>query len=491
MNNRNYVGTHMKTSSGPLCSDRKLVAMLAATLSPAFFAAPVWAQEGAPSLPSFAAPAEEDLDPVEDLQQQIRDLRLEMERKEQQRRSEASRLSINGYTDIGFFVPLGNDGIGFRRDNGNIQLPEFSNFGWTFVGDILGTAVNTRGEPANLGNAEAPGVNRFDSIDSGGAGGFLVNEVNLRVGYQLAERALLRTSLNFVPRSGIQDFSMGDTTEVDVAELEYVLTDDGNTSFFVGKTMPVFGIEYKERKSDQRFGITPSLIQRYTSGSQLGAKVRSKLFSEWLILAAAVSNNSSVTEPFHFYSEIDKNWGKTLSGRIALNVPVGSIVSFLDGDHLELGVSGLWGAQDRAQDTGGCGEGQVGCGSGKTKFWGLDLQYLSSDFALKAQFMKGESPGLPRERVWMLDLNESGYVEANWQILSYFGVLGRFAQRNAVVALAQERVYVTKSRQLTGGFRFVFNPHVILKLEYVHNLEYGGIKSIKNDIATSSLVLHF
>ncbi|HEY0715666.1 MAG TPA: hypothetical protein VGF45_23490, partial [Polyangia bacterium] len=229
----------MKSSSGPLSTDVKLVAMLAATLSPAFFASAAHAQAAdAPSLPSFAAPAEEELDPVEDLQQQIQDLRQQLEQKDQQRRREASRLSINGYADIGFFVPLGNKGAGWLRDVGNRQLPEFNNFAWTFVGDILGTAVNTRGEPADLG--DSPGISRFDSIDSDGAGGFLANEINLRVGYQLADRALLRTSINFVPRSAIQDFSMGDTADVDLAELEYVLTDDGNTSFFVGKTLPVF-----------------------------------------------------------------------------------------------------------------------------------------------------------------------------------------------------------------------------------------------------------
>ncbi|HEY0710896.1 MAG TPA: hypothetical protein VGG33_29100 [Polyangia bacterium] len=482
----------MKTFLGPLCSDLKLVAMLAASLSPLALSTPAWAQTDAPSLPSFGAPAEEELDPVSDLQQQIQDLRAELQRKEEQRRRESSRLSINGYADIGFFVPLGNDGAGWRRDNGNIQLPQFSNFAWTFVGDILGTAVNTRGEPADLG--DAPGVSRFDSINSDGAGGMLVNEVNLRFGYQLAERALLRTSLNFVPRSGIQDFSMGDSVDVDVAEMEYVLTADGNTSFFVGKMMPVFGIEYKERKSDQRFGITPTLVHRYTSGSQLGAKIRSKLFSEWLILAAAVSNNSSVTEPFHFYSEVDKNWGKTLSGRLAINVPMGDLVNALDGDHLEIGASGLWGPQDRASDTGGCptmDQMMNTCGDGKTTFWGIDLQYLSSDFAIKGQFMKGDSPGYAAERVWMLDLQESGYIEADWQIFSWIGIMGRFGQRDAVVALAQERVYVTKSRQFTGGVRFVFNPNSVLKLEYVHNAEFGGIRGIKNDIATSSLVLHF
>ena len=80
----------------------------------------------------------------------------------------------------------------------------------------------------------------------------------------------------------------------------------------------MIGVEYKERRADRRFGITPSLIQRYTSGPQLGLKVRSRLLSDWLIVAAAVTNGSSTVEPFHFYNEIDTNAGKTVSGRVAL-----------------------------------------------------------------------------------------------------------------------------------------------------------------------------
>ena len=458
---------------------------------------PVLAQEtgNAPSLPMQGAPdVEEPPTPMEDLQQQVEDLRKEIARKEIEQRANASRLSINGYVDFGFFLPLGNNGVGVVRDFGNIQTPQYRpggmtrdaagvftpnkrTFAWTFLGDILATSVNTRGEPADLG--DLVGSNRFDSIHSGGAMGFIANEVNLRVGYQLAERALLRTSLNFVPRSGIQDFSYGDSVDVDVAEMEYVLTDDGNTSLFFGKTLPVFGIEYKERKSDQRFGITPSLIHRYTTGPQLGLKFRSKLFAEWVILAGAVSNNSSVTEPFHCYSEIDRNDGKTLSGRAALSIPTGKLWSYFEGDHLEIGASGLWGAQDRAKGT-----------AGKTHFIGLDLQYLSSNFALKGQIMRGKSDGLAAERVWELDLSESGYIEADWQIWSYLGVLGRFGVRDALVSLTDERIYVTKSKQLTGGLRIVFNPHVMLKAEYVRNIEYG-MRGIKNDIATSSLVMHF
>jgi hypothetical protein len=461
----------MKSSSRLLCAGTTFGLMMAGR--------PVLAQDPSrpPSLPSFEeAPAE--LTPQEDLQNQIEELRQRLRQKDEEALQNASRLSINGYLDFGYFMPLGNKGIGWVRDVGNKQFPSASAYSWTFVGDILSTAVNTRGEPADLG--DAPGISRYDSINSDGAPGFLVNEVNLRVGYQIAQRALLRTSINYTPRSGIQDFSLGDQVDIDQAELEYVLTADGNTSFFAGKTMPVFGIEYKERKSDQRFGITPSLIDRYTTGPQLGLKLRSKLLKDWIILAAAVSNNSSVIEPFHFYSEVDKNSGKTLSGRGAISIPMGLLGSALRGDRLEIGASGLYGAQDRASDN-----------SGKTSFWGFDLQYLGADYALKAQWMKGKSAGLPSELVWELNLRASGYVEIDWQMFSWLGVMVRGSQRNADVILGMERIYITRSRQLTGGLRIVFNPNAMLKLEYVRNMEYGGVTEFKNDIATSSLVLHF
>ena len=45
--------------------------------------------------------------------------------------------------------------------------------------------------------------------------------------------------------------------------------------------------------------------------------------------------------------------------------------------------------------------------------------------------------------------------------------------------------------RFTGGLRFVFNPHIIVKAEYLHNREYGGIAEFDNDIFTSSLVLAF
>jgi len=449
------------------------------------FAAP---EDVIPAAPNLPGAEEDDTDErIGRLEEQIKELSDRLKQsEEQQRANSVSPLSIHGYVDFGFFAPNGNNGVGFIEDVGNRLVPRLKGYSWTFLGDILATAVNSRGEVASLGTP--PAITRFDSVNSDGAPGFIVNEVNLRVGYALTNRALLRSSVNFAPRSG-RDFALGDTVDVDQAELEYVATSDGNTSFFVGKTMPVFGIEYKERKSDQRFGVTPSLIQRYTSGPQLGLKVRSKLLHEWLILAASLTNNSSGTEQFGLQSEIDKNWGKTLNGRVAVSVPVGQwLHGGFSGDKLEIGGSGEWGPQDWATDN-----------SGKIWFLGADLQYLSANFAVKAQYIRGKEPGTLDGAALLLDLKSSGYVEVDWMILPVVGIILRGEQRNAFVAqlgpwdpgMDGVRAYLTQERRFTGGVRVVLNPRILVKAEYLYNREYGEVPQFRNDIFTSSLVLAY
>lgn len=410
------------------------------------------------------------------LEQELTELRERLQKLEDERHEAPSPLTINGYVDLGFFAPLGNDGVGWVRDVGNRQFPEHAGYAWTFLGDLLGSPINSRGEAADLG--DAPGADRFDSVDSDGAPGFIVNEVNLSLGYTLSEAAIMRVSVNFVPRSAGQDFALGDFVEVDLAELEYVLTEDGQTSLFVGKILPVFGIEYKDRKSDQRFGITPSLIARYTTGPQLGAKIRSKLFDRWLVLAASVTNNTSTVEQFHFYREIDRNVAKTLNGRAALSVPLGGLSTALEGDRLELGVSGEWGAQDL--DT-----------RSDREIWfvGADLEYQGTNLALKAQLMAGEAPGSVDDGAWGLDLSPSGYVELDWQVHSRFGLMLRADLRDAFVNFGSERAYVTNQARFTGGVRWLFSPHVVAKAEYFHNQELGGIEQFSNDMITTSLLL--
>jgi hypothetical protein len=458
--------------------------LIAATLFT--IAAPAAAQEertSAPSLPEAAAddapPAP--LDKMQVLEERIAELSDRLRHSEEARQV-APPLSWNGYVDFGFFVPdpatgPGNGGVGWIRDDAHAQFPQYSNYAWVFLGDILGTPVNTRGEVPDLGVAPGLTVPRYDGIQSGGAASFILNEINLRPRYQLSDNAIMRASLNFAPRTG-SDFALGDTVDADLAELEYLVTKDGKTSVFAGKILPVFGIEYKEKKSDQRFGITPSLISRYTIGSQLGLKIRSKLLDDWLVLAGSVTNGSSTIEMFHFYNETDRNNFKTLNGRAAVSAPIGRL--YRSDDRLELGLSGEWGSPDRATND-----------SRKMWFVGGDLQFLGVNYALKAQIMKGRSPGLADQGVWGLELNWSGYVEANWLPFAHLGFIARAELRDAIVTLGTDRLYLTKQARFTAGVRVVVNAHIAVKAEYLHNEEYGGIAAFDNDVATSSMVLAF
>lgn len=412
--------------------------------------------------------------PLEDPLTRIKDLELSLEQTRAELQRSRPPVTVGGYVDFGFFVPQG-DGSGIVRDNGNVAFPQYAgSYGWVFLGDLLAPTVNTRGEVADLG--DAAGAVRFDSINSRGAPGFIANELNLTITSALADNVLGTASVNFVPRTG-NDFALGDFLDVDLAQIEWVLTDSGNTSLFVGKTESLLGVEYRDRKSPARFGITPSLLARYTTAPALGIKLRTKLGpQDFLVLAAAVTNGSNTTEQFHFFDEIDSNAGKTGSGRIALRLP--SPVE------IEVGFSGALGAQDRARGS-----------QGNMWFWGPDLLARLGPLELKGQFLRGKSPGRPGDQVYGLDLKGGGYLEADWMITPWLGIMGRGEWRDAFVWLGDpgapdgaNRAYLTKSWRATGAARVVFNDRIVLKAEYLRNGEYGGIPAIKNDVFTSSLV---
>jgi len=383
-------------------------------------------------------------------------------------------VTVGGYIDFGFFAP-GGDGTGFVQDVGpHRYFPgDAGKYTWVFLGDLLAPAVNSRGEPADLGNP--PGIDRYDSIHSRGAPGFVLNEVNLTLNAAVASSALATASVNFMPRSGV-DFHLGDVFEVDLAQLEW-MPGDRRTSIFVGKMESVIGIEYRDRKASQRFGVTPSLISRYTTGTPLGLKFRSKLGEgDWLIVAGALTNGSSTVEMFHFYDELDSNAGKTVSGRVAV----------APGRALEVGVSGEYGAQDHALDS-----------AHPLWFVGADLQAHLGRLELKAEWLTGRGTGEtvamydPDHRPYGLRLNVGGYLEGDLMVTPKLGLLGRAEVRDARVWLGTDRLYITKGWRATGGLRYVANEHVIIKAEYLHNGEYGGVPQIRDDVFTSSLILAF
>lgn len=466
--------------------NRILGTSLAASIFVALRALPAVAQPAAPAAPVATPPVapsdapaeaeepaaeEEEIDPVaraEELANKVQELEARLDAADQAKKARFP-IKVTGYGDIGLFTTQG-DGSGFRRDIGHLMFPEHDNIGWVFYGDLLATQVNSRGDVADLG--EAPGVDRFDSINSEGTPTFLVNELNLSVNAGLGSSALFTSSVNFTPRSG-SNFSLGDSFDVDLVQLEWQPTADGKTSLFVGKVDSVIGIEYKTRKAPQRFGITPSLLARYTTGTAVGIKARSMLVDDHVVLAAAVTNGSFGTEQFHFFDEVDTNTFKTLSGRAALRFAVG------DGA-FELGPSGQYGTQDGAPD-----------GSKAMWFVGVDAELALTRFALKAQWLKGKAPGDDFSNTYALDLHQGAYVEANAVVTPIVGLLARAEFRDAEIQQGMDRLYITKNWKATAGVRLIFNPHAIVKAEYSHNGEYGGTPSIPDDVVTTSAVMAF
>jgi hypothetical protein len=239
------------------------------------------------------------------------------------------------------------------------------------------------------------------------------------------------------------------------------------------------GVEYRSRHSPARFGITPSLISRYTTGTPLGLKARAKLLKgDFLTIALAFTNGSSTTEQFHFYDEIDSNSGKTFTGRVSVK-PFALFDESPLGD-LEIGASGEWGPQDRARDT-----------NDALWFVGVDLLWDIGPIAIEAQYLKGGAAGRAVDSAYGLELNQSAYLTLMWRITSLIGVMVRGEFRDAFVFLGDERAYLTKSWRATVGARLSFNEHVTLKAEYLFNGEYGGVPFVPNDVFTSSLVLAY
>ena len=391
------------------------------------------------------------------------------------------RLRLSGYVDFGFFASQGT-GAGHVQDVGHRIFPRHEDTAWVFHGDPLSTAVNSRGEPADTGDAS--GASRavtFDSVDSRGEPTFLVNEVDLDLTAALHERVWLLVSTDLIPRGRLvadpDGLFLGDFLEVDLAFANWTaLAGDGYVlDVQAGKFDSVIGIEYRVQESPDRFGITPSLIARYTSGHPLGLKVRAQLFDESVNVALALTNGSHFMELFPFYDEQDRNAGKTVSGRVAYRYE-GAVL-------LEIGVSGAFGAQDAQPEA-------------DTMQWQVDadLNFVWEDLELRAEYTRGEAEG-KRETV-DCDLAQclrfqGAYGELSYRLTNWLGLFGRVDWRDADHRAGQDFLYVVDILRVTAGPRIEIDRFAIIKAEYVLNQELLGRPVIENDVFTTSLVLVF
>ncbi len=418
-----------------------------------------------------------------------------------------------------FFAPCG---FGDLSINPCPRAPAvgLSQVKWRFLGDPLATAINSQGQPADVRSQNNPGQSSqavpYDYIQSGGHPTFIINEVNLTPIIKLGEGLQAVTSINFYPRSASVSVAdkqdggsvqpagpgrLGDYLGVDLAFLEWATNfSQGHhqISIFAGRFDPNIGIEYRVRKSPDRFGVTPSLICRYTCGTPLGLKVRGRFFDEWLSIALAVQNGSSYQENFRFSEQTDKKYMKTLSGRVAIHAPYGG--------GIELGVSGEYGGEvDGFYDV------------GQAEFnpfvsqWTVDVD-LHAEYhglELRAEFLKAQAdgfigsadkPALPHLQV------QGAYVELSYRLLNWLAFMGRWDYRDAIhVDYAEPFAYDDLMWRLTLGARFDINENIAFKAEFLHLQPFGRMAdgladnaavlgpsgNFAADYITTSLVLRY
>jgi hypothetical protein len=379
------------------------------------------------------------------------------------------RLRFLGYADVGFFKAAG-DGVAYALDPGKRYHPEHRDAApWVFYGDPWANPVNSQGDSADLG-LDRTNIARWDPLRSGGRPTFLVNMVNLGMVASLGQELLFETSLNFEPRQGRLG-SPGDHVEVDLAYLEWVPFAALDLHLFAGKFEPTFGLEYRQRKASDRYNVTPSLIARYTVGTQVGLKVRGSFFEKALNYNLAVTNGSPSTERFgHFGEELDSNAGKTLSARIGYRLPLRF--------HVELGASGAFGPQDLQPDD-------------RVAQWqvGGDLKLVAGDFTLRAEYLQATAPGGGISSADTLSA-EGYYVDGWYQVAPWFGVYARVDRRIALLR-SLPNLYASDVGRLTGGVRLDINFHLFVKAEYLRIVNFGAAPDLNDDVFTTSAVFKF
>jgi len=388
---------------------------------------------------------------------------------------------LHGYLDAGFFFVSG-DGSGTRPDLGTVtlELDGVARDDWVFMGDPLSTAINARGDVADTGDSQAVA---FDPIGSRGNPTFLVNAFNVAPSIGLGERIAVEGMVDFLPR-GQTLAPYGETAITDYLDIKlaYVLWRPATTRFDVelslGKVDSAFGREYRTQEAPDRTTVTPSLMCRYTCGRPTGIKSRWRFLDDrQLAVNLSLTNGSTMQPTFGTSSGREHNAAKTATGRVSYQFPVGA--------GLELGGSGLAGAQDLQSD------------SGLFQWqYGVDAHLSISGVEVTAEFLQVRMPGreepgqAPCAGAQCLDARSAyglfGYRVTNW-LMPYMRVDWRDAEHR----LGGVFHYESTLMRFTPGVRFEVGEHMIVKGEYTFNRELGRIPQFPNDVLTTSVVARF
>jgi hypothetical protein len=425
-------------------------------------------------------PAVDDRDArIQALEEQLAQMKSDVE----ELRSQPSWISkmaatFSGFVDLGFFWAQG-DGSGVRKDLGHRFAPEYEGQllgSWVLLGDPLSTAINSRGDVADLGDGRAL---REDPIHSNGQPTFLVNALALAVFAQVFEGFTVHGAVDFLPRDR-PGATFGDLFEVKLAYLRYLLVlGPVAVTFFTGKFDSLLGLEYRTQESPYRVGITPSLICRYTCGRPTGLKVKGELFEKHLEVALSLTNGSHQVRHFAFSNETDFNRFKTVAGRVTVKLPVEPLI--------ELNVNASVGPQDRQPDD-------------DVLQWHVGFA-ANADFDrvfLRAELVKGRAVGksgnvggvdTPCALAPCLDYLGM-YVQGGVRLVTWLSVYGRFDARSARHRDGDRFIYISDVARATVGVNVHPWPWMAVKAEYVFNRELGDYE-FPDDVFTTSLVVEY
>jgi hypothetical protein len=388
----------------------------------------------------------------------------------------APALTLSGYVDFGF-ANAGGDGTSFPP--GDNRVP--ADYGV----DTFAPAVNSRGDAASI-DAGGRVTNGFlpRSVNIGGRPSFLINTVSEDLRYQPLQLPLMAfVRIQALPRWG--GAGRGNVTEVIVDQAFGRVTPLAGRELFIagGKFDSVFGIEYLDNQSPYRTGITPSLLARYTTGTDVGLKAfyRQQLAPLWsaLSLNVAATNGSTFVEALQ---PVDAS----LTGIPILSARLGYEFD-LPRMQVKLGGSGERGPRNDQFDR-----------YALLSMLGADARLYVAGVSVAGEYVRvdeEEGAGTKQTGAAEYPIASAFHARGFWAQAAYALAIprgplraiipyGRYEQRHAWFEGFRP---ITVAR-VTVGLRLELWQSLILKGEYLWNEELAGAPQVDNNVFTTSAV---
>jgi len=369
------------------------------------------------------------------------------------------------FVDVGGFA-VGGDGSGIRSDLGHVYYPKYAGRTagqWVFMGDPESTAINSLGEPADTSDSREL---KTDTIHSKGRPSLIVNTVGLAVGKYIGHGVSVSALAELLPRPGET------LLDVPLAHIDYHPLDTVNLLISVGKVDSVLGVEYRSQDAPRRLTVTPSLINRYTSGRPLGAEAR--LVEGRLSVSGGIFASDLFDQRFEPKTELHATDLPTVAGHVQWMLPVGQ--------GLEVGVSGAVGPQDNQPST-SVAQWHVGVDAQLRDLHGWDAvaEYVQG-------VQQGQTMAVPCDLAPCLSY-KGAYLLVDRRITEGFTPYLRLDWRSAVHEHGTDFVYESHVARATLGAHFEMTNTIVAKIEYTFNHELDGIPQFADDVLTTSIVV--